>query len=68
MISDRCAAQGNYTAVRLFLSAGINPYAKNKEGRTAMMLATLKGNTEIAQVLLKKGAEVNAKEDMALPH
>lgn len=54
------ASQGNAGAVSLFMDAGINPEARNNEGQTALMAATLSNHVETVKVLLEKGANVNA--------
>ena len=36
--------------------------ARDAQGRTALLLATLANNIEIAQALIEAGADVNAKD------
>jgi ankyrin repeat protein len=45
--------------VRLFLKAGMNPNAKNREGHTALQLAAREGRVPIMKILLDYGADVN---------
>jgi ankyrin repeat protein len=40
---------------------GADPKAQNENGKTALMNASLKGNTEIVNLLLDHGADINAK-------
>ena len=40
-----------------------NPNAKDAQGRTALMLASAKGNSEIIKTLISKGVDVNAKDN-----
>jgi len=59
----KCVEEGNTTAVNLFLAAGINPNVVEDEyGKTALMFAAERGYTDIIQVLLANGADVNAKD------
>jgi hypothetical protein len=48
-------------AVKELLNDGKNPDARQKDGLTALMVAASNGDTEIAQMLLAKGADANAK-------
>jgi ankyrin repeat protein len=57
----QAAASGDIRMVRFFLEIGADVNAKNKDGKTALMLASDKGNLEAVKLLLDKGAEVNAK-------
>src|SRR3989304_4023701 len=61
------AEQGDTTTVELFLSAGVDPNAKNQERRTALILAAGKGYTAAVQALLDKGAEGNVKDKGGRP-
>jgi ankyrin repeat protein len=53
--------QQDADAVRLFLEAGMSPDVADESGQTALMWAAAHGNTAIAQALLAKGANVNAR-------
>jgi ankyrin repeat protein len=53
----------------LLQSSVVDPNEKNDNGETALILATQKGNLQIAKELLKHGANVNAKNDRGInPH
>jgi len=53
---------GNSGEVEEFIRAGININAKDKDGSTPLMIASEKGDGEMARVLLKNGAEPNASD------
>ena len=57
----RSARKGDMTAVNLFLAAGMDSNATDKEGNTALMYEVPKGHTPILDVLLKARADVNKK-------
>jgi ankyrin repeat protein len=48
----------NVDAVRMLLSLGLDPNGANKEGRTSLMGAALKGRNEVVQMLIDKGAKL----------
>ena len=52
---------GNLQAVKQHLAKGLDINAKNKDGATALQIATLFGQYEIAELLVQKGADVNTK-------
>ena len=52
---------GNLQAVKQHLTKGLDINAKNKDGVTALQIATLLGQYEIAELLVQKGADVNTK-------
>jgi len=52
---------GNTGAVRLLLTAGLNPNT-TVMGVSPLLVASVAGHTDITQVLLVKGADVNAKD------
>src|SRR5579862_734460 len=58
-----CAAQGNTDAVTLFLDAGMDPNTKDSNDWTALLEAAQYGKTNTVQVLVERGAKVNAKRD-----
>ena len=55
------AALGHIKAVKQHLAAGVDVNAKNKNGYTPLHTVTVYGNREIAELLIAKGADVNAK-------
>ena len=52
---------GNLQSVKQHLAKGLDINAKNKDGVTALQIATLLGQYEIAELLVQKGADVNTK-------
>ena len=56
----RQVERGDRTVVELFLQAGINPKAK-VDGGSALIVATTRGHADIVQMLIAKGADVNAR-------
>ena len=57
------ARNGNIKIVRLLLDKGADVNAKDRSGKTAMILAAKNGHADIVRLLLDKGADVNAKAD-----
>jgi len=53
---------GNMHIVEELLANGADVNAKNKDGWSALMVASLKGHTEIVKALLANSADVNAKD------
>ena len=51
------AARGDITVMNLFLDAGMDPDAKNKDGRTAMQVAIEQARGEIIKILVDRGAD-----------
>ena len=63
IISIHSAAhQGSIEAVKQHLAAGTDVNAKNKAGATSLSVTVGKGHKEIGELLIAKGAYVNAKE------
>ncbi len=54
-------AVGNIEAVKQHLAAGSDVNAKNSDDWTPLQIAADKGHKEIAELLIDKGADVNAK-------
>ena len=54
------AAAGNLTAVNAVLSSSFDVNARDRSGRTALMLAILSGHADVVDALLAHGAAVNA--------
>jgi uncharacterized protein len=52
----------NLEAVRLLLDLGLDPNAANKDGRTAIMGAALKGRNDVIQLLVDRGAKIDARD------
>ena len=55
------AGAGNVQAVKEHLTKGIDVDAKNKDGSTALHIASLLGQYEVAELLIQRGADVNIK-------
>lgn len=56
------AKAGDGIVVEQFITAGMNPNARNKEGKTALMVAAETGRAEMVKYLLDRGAAVNVKD------
>jgi ankyrin repeat protein len=53
------SAKENLEAVRLLLDLGLDPNGANKEGRTPLMGAAMKGRTDVIQLLVDRGARLD---------
>jgi ankyrin repeat protein len=51
----------NKERIELFLEAGMNINVRDKDGNTALMLASMNGDPEIVNLLIRKGADINAR-------
>jgi ankyrin repeat protein len=56
------SAKENLDAVRMLLDLGLDPNSANQEGRTPLMGAALKGRTEVIQLLVDRGAKLDARD------
>ena len=56
----KAAEAGDAIAVNGFISAGMNPNAKDENGDTATTSAAARGDAKVIGVLLKRGADINA--------
>src|SRR6185503_551080 len=64
--SFHAAARAHDTlAINAFIDGGININAQNKadDGRTALIAAAARGDLEVVNVLVQRGADVNVKDD-----
>ncbi|MEP7309415.1 MAG: ankyrin repeat domain-containing protein [Acidobacteriota bacterium] len=57
------SAKENVEAVKLLLDLGLDPNAANKDGRTPLMGAAMKGRNEVVQMLVDKGAKLDARDN-----
>ena len=55
------AESGNIDAVKQHLAAGTDVNARDKDGWTPLHPASYEGHQEIVELLIAKGADVNAK-------
>ncbi len=49
-------------AVRMLLDLGLDPNGANREGRTPLMGAALKGRSEVVQLLVDRGAKLDQRD------
>src|SRR5687768_11293740 len=56
------SAKENLEAVRMLLDLGLDPNSANQEGRTPLMGAALKGRPEVIQLLVDRGARLDARD------
>jgi serine/threonine-protein phosphatase 6 regulatory ankyrin repeat subunit B len=55
------AQEGNISAVKYYITHGENINRENEKGYTPLMLASENGREDIAEFLIKKGADINTK-------
>ena len=53
----------NADAIRLLLDLGLDPNGANRDGRTPLMAAAMKGRNEVVQMLVDKGAKLDARDN-----
>ena len=58
---ERSAAD-NLEAVRMLLDLGLDPNHANREGRTPLMGAALKGRPDVIQLLVDRGAKLDTRD------
>jgi ankyrin repeat protein len=56
------SAKENVEAVKMLLDLGLDPNAANKDGRTPLMGAALKGRNEVVQLLVDRGAKLDQRD------
>src|SRR5690606_18449455 len=54
--------QENVEAVRMLLDLGLDPNGANREGRTALMGAALKGRNDVVRLLVERGARLETRD------
>jgi uncharacterized protein len=52
----------NFDAMRMLLDLGLDPNGANREGRTPLMGAALKGRTDVVQMLVDRGAKLDQRD------
>jgi uncharacterized protein len=52
----------NVEAVKMLLDLGLDPNAANRDGRTPLMGAALKGRNEVVQLLVDHGAKLDTRD------
>lgn len=57
----RAVDEGDFAAVRSLIEMGADVNARSNDEWTPLMLATIKGHTEMVEALLKNGADSNAR-------
>jgi|GEM_PF-4255434 len=55
--------KNNFNKIEKLLDNGININAQDKSGKSALLIACLRGYTDIAELLLKKGANINFRDN-----
>ena len=59
--AHRAIKRGDIDAFQSALATGLDPNLSNKNGWTLLMLAAVKGNTKIGQLLIDAGADLNKR-------
>ena len=57
----RAVDEGDFAALKSLIDAGADLNARSSDEWTPLMLATIKGHTEMVEALLKNGADSNAR-------
>ena len=55
-------AKENFEAMRMLLDLGLDPNWANREGRTALMGAALKGRNDVVSMLVARGAKLDTRD------
>ncbi|MFC1836455.1 ankyrin repeat domain-containing protein [Thermodesulfobacteriota bacterium] len=61
--AERTPPKGRYAVAKLLLEKGAKVKARDKHGRSALLVGAEAGHVEIARLLLSKGADVNAADE-----
>jgi uncharacterized protein len=56
------SAKENFEAMRMLLDLGLDPNWANREGRTPLMGAALKGRNEVVTMLVARGAKLETRD------
>jgi hypothetical protein len=54
--------EANIEAIKMLLDLGLDPNSANKDGRTPLMAAALKGRNEVIQMLVDSGARLDTRD------
>lgn len=57
----KAVKRGNISSVKSLLNQGISPDARDKNGTPALVWASYKGHTDMVELLLEFGVQVNAR-------
>jgi uncharacterized protein len=55
--------EDNFQAIKMLLDMGFDPNAANRDGRTPLMGAALKGRNEVIQLLVDRGAKLELRDN-----
>jgi len=55
--------EDNFQAIKMLLDMGFDPNAANKDGRTPLMGAALKGRNDVIQLLVDRGAKLELRDN-----
>jgi ankyrin len=56
------SAKHNLEAIQMLLDLGLDPNGANRDGRTPLMGAAIKGRNEIVQLLVNRGAKLETRD------
>jgi ankyrin repeat protein len=56
------SAKENFEAVKMLLDLGLDPNAANHDGRTSLMVAAMKGRSDVVQLLVDHGARLDTRD------
>jgi ankyrin repeat protein len=56
------SAKANVEAIRMLLDLGLEPNGTNRDGRTPLMGAAMKGRNEVVQLLVDRGAKLETRD------
>src|SRR5438876_6714484 len=56
------SAKENFEAVKMLLDLGLDPNGANRDGRTPLMGAALKGRGDVIQFLVERGAKLDQRD------
>src|SRR5262245_1685225 len=59
----RCIKRGDLIALRRALDSGLDPNLSNRFSWSLLMLSALEGNTAMGELLVSRGAKVDATND-----